>query len=132
MNWIAAEENGLRQSEQLGSECHSGIYPVQTHDIVIALPRVKLDGKAAWVPSRVGEFAAKRDGGKADEDGGFVAGLLQEVRLPGSRGNQSVPSPSHVLYLKVLIGAISVRQVTHVLGALEMAECPAAARVHHA
>ena len=81
----------------------SGIHPIQTHDIVIALSGIKLDGKAAWVPSRVGEFSAEGDGGKADEDGGFVAGCLQEVGLAVSC---SISTDIRAIRCVVYVGSI--------------------------
>ena len=56
-------------------------YPIQTHDIIIPLPSIEFDCKAAWITSRVREFPTKGDGGKANKDGRLVASLLQEIGL---------------------------------------------------
>lgn len=56
-------------------------YEVKSHDIVVTLTGIELDGKTSRVSGQVGEFTAKGDSGKSNEYWSFQSRRAEEVGL---------------------------------------------------
>lgn len=54
-------------------------HKVQSHNIIVTLHRVELDGKATRVTRFIWELAAQSHGGEADEDRSFLSHAGEEV-----------------------------------------------------
>ena len=85
LDWIPAEEDWLLGSVRARIEEKVKRYPVQAHNVVVALSCVELDGEATGITSRVRELPAKSDSGEANEDGSLGPCTLQEARFAAPR-----------------------------------------------
>ena len=56
-------------------------YPIQAHNVVVALSCVELDGEATGITGRVWELSTKSNGREANEDRSLGPRTLQEARL---------------------------------------------------
>ena len=56
-------------------------YKVQSHNVIVSLAGVELDGKSPWISRLIGELSAQSHSREADKDWSSHASRPQEMRL---------------------------------------------------